>query len=170
MTMTSYPLRQTTLHLPLLAFGLSVLAPAARADIPAQARQAIQRICDHAASSYQRGDAAGFMASHSPSFVAKEVNGRTATLHQEQVWLTKSLTRKGLHKVIHCRVSELTLQGSRAKAILHWEFIVHHVSSSSAPAYTSKRNYDEQTIWQKSPQGWLETSADMTQDISEYKR
>lgn len=170
MTMTSHLFRRIVLPLPLLAFGLSILAPAAHADTPAQTRQAIQRICDHAVSSYHRGDAAGFMASHSPSFVAREVNGRTATLHQEQVWLTKSLTRKGLHKVIHCRVSEVTLQGIQAKAVLHWEFIVHHVSSSTAPAYTTKRNYDEQTVWQKSPHGWLEASADMTHDILEYKR
>ncbi len=170
MPLNLYLFRQIVLPLPLLAFGLSVLAPAARADAPAQTRQAIQRICDHAVSSYQRGDAAGFMANRTPGFAERSTGGEITTLRQEKAWQMKHITRKGLHKVIHCRVSEVTIQGSRAKAVLHWEFITYHPRSSSAPAYTLTRKYDEQTTWQKSPQGWLEASADMTHDILEYKR
>lgn len=170
MTMTSHLFRQIALPLPLLAFGLSILAPAAHADTPAQTRQAIQRICDQHISSYQRGDTAGFMANRSPDFAERSTSGVTTTLRQEQAWQMKHITRKGLHNVIHCRISDVTLQGSRAKAVLHWEFITYHTRSSSAPAYTLKRNYDEQTTWQKLPQGWLEASADMTRDVIEYKR
>jgi len=153
-----------------LIAGASALTPIARADTPAQTRQTIQAVCNRAAASYERRDASGFMAMHSPNFTARNVTGRKATLSQERAAIAKAMTRKGVYEAAQCLVSPVVFQGSRAAVVLHWRFTTHHARSSSVPAYTMVRAYDEQTTWEKVPQGWQEDSADMTRDVAEYKR
>ena len=162
--------RHSALHLPLIIFGFNAFAPTAQADTPAQAQQAIQKVADRIAASYESQDVARFTAGHSSSFVVRNVQGRTATLRQEQDTFKRGMKGRKTPLAVHCRVSQVTVKGSQAAAVLHWSFADHHARSASVLKYTYERDYDEQTLWQKSPHGWVEASADMTRDTVQFKR
>ncbi len=163
-------LRRNALPLTVMVFGIGALAPAACADTPAQARQAIQKVADRIAASYKSGDITSFMAGYSSDFVSRNVVGHKFALQNQQVASTETVKNRKMAASIRCRVAQFTLKGNQATAVLHWFLINHHARSSSTLKYTWERTYDEQTVWRKSPQGWQVVSADMTSDTTQYKR
>lgn len=150
--------------------GTLALTPIARADTPAQMRQAIQAVCDRAAASYGRRDLAGFMAMYSPDLLVRNVEGNPATFRQLQSGLKILLARNGPNATGRCTVSQVTPQGLGARAVLHWHYLIHRPRSKSAPAYTIMRSYEATAVWKKLPGGWKEASADVTHNVIEYKR
>jgi len=119
----------------------------AQADTAAQARQAIQAVCDRAAAGYGRRDLSGSMTMFSPVFVLRNVTGRKVNFRQNQASVASAFASDEYSTVAHCTVSEVVPEGNQARAILHWHYITHHSRSASAPAYTIMRDYEERTIW-----------------------
>lgn len=141
-----------------------------RADTPAQVQKAIQAVCDHSVASTARRDLAGFMAMYAPDFTASNISGRKSNYRQIQAGVASTFARNDYHGVGHCTVSQVVPLGNQARALLHWHYTTVHTRSASAPAYTYTRDYVEQSVWKKLPNGWHETSSQMAHDVIDYRR
>lgn len=153
-----------------LMAGDLIPAPTARADTPAQTRQAIQTVVERATASYGRRDLFGFLAMFSPNFVVRSVGGRKETFRREQAGIASLFARNDYTAAAHCTVSQVVLQGDQARAIMHWHYVTHFSRSAAAPAYTVVRDYEDQATWKKLPGGWREVAADQTHDTTDSKR
>ncbi len=153
-----------------LGFAALTCPAKSRADTPAQTQKAIQAICDRASASVARRDLAGFMAMYAPDFTLKNVVGRKSNYRQLQASMADVFARDDYHEAGHCTVSQVVPLGNQARALLHWHFTDRHARSASAPAYTYARDYVEESVWKKRPDGWHETSAQMTHDTIDHQR
>ena len=143
---------------------------AAYADTPAQAQKAIQAACNRAAVSYARRDLSGFMGMYSPGYVSRTVTGRRGNFRQLQAGIARAFARENDSATARCVVSQVSAQGGVEGAVVRWHFVTRIGRTASAPAYTLVRDYEEQSVWNKSGGGWRQTSADMTRDTLTYRR
>ncbi len=155
----------------LLLGSAALICPAkARADTPAQVQKAIQAVCDHAAACTARRDLAGFMAMYAPNFMERNVGGYKENFRQVQAGAANAFARDNYPSMGHCTGSQVVPLGNQARAILRWHYTAHTLCSSSTAAYTYTRDYEEQSVWRKLPNGWHEIGAQITHDMSDYRR
>ncbi len=155
----------------LLAVALSFifLRPfTARADTPAQTQKAIQAVCSRAAVSYQRRDLSGLIAMYAPNFTLTNVAGRKTNFRQSLAGIANLFARDNYKTTASCTASQVVTQGSQARVVLHWHYASRKLHAS--PAYTTTRDYQEQSLWKKTAAGWQEASADMVHDVVDYRR
>ncbi len=100
----------------------------------------------------------------------RSVSGSKFTLQQDKAATAKHFARNDYRDSIRCYVSDVTVRGNQAQAILHWHYVVHYVRSAAGPTYTEIRDYQEQTLWKKLPSGWHAVTADETRNIFDYHR
>jgi hypothetical protein len=139
-----------------------------QADTPAQTQKAIQVACNHAAASFDRRDLSGFVALYAPNFTEESVPGRKSNRLQLIAGTASFFANNNEKTTSSCTVSQVVLQGSQAKAILHWDHITR--SLRLVPAYTILRDVQVRTIWKKTAGSWQEASADVTRSVVEYRR
>ena len=150
--------------------GFLASSNSVQADTPAQVQKAIQAACDRATFSYQQRNLAGYNAMFAPEFSAAAVTGRRTNFLQNQANAADAFANNKQTITARCTVSQVVLQGNKAKAILQWHYVSHHFRSASTPAYTITRDYQEQALWKKSSSGWQEVIGQMTHDVIDYQR
>jgi len=135
-----------------------------------QAKHSIQIICNRAAMSFQNRDLLGFMAMYSPNFTVTSVPGHVTNFRQTQSGIANTFANNHCSAIVRCAVSQVVPQGKYAKVVSRWHYVIHYTSSSAAQAYTIVRDYEEKSIWEKSPLGWHEATSDITHDVLDYRR
>lgn len=153
-----------------LGFAALTCPAKSRADTPAQTQKAIQAVCDRASASVARRDLAGFMAMYAPDFTLRSVGGYRENFRQIQAGMANAFARDELHDVGHCTVIQVVPAGNQARVVLRWHYMDHRTRFASAPAYTFTRDYEEQSVWRKLPNGWHEASGQLTHDVIDYRR
>lgn len=165
------PLRCTATFIALV-FGpviLNYLTPA-QADTPAQARYAIQVVCNRAAMSFEKRDLSGFMAMYSRNLTIRSVPGIITDFRQTQSGVTNAFANNHYSATVRCTVSQVVPQGKGAKVVLRWHYVSHYTNGVAVQKYTIVRDYEERSFWQKFPPGWREMSSDIIHDVLSYER
>ncbi len=102
---------------------ISLHLSTAQADTPVQTQKAIQAVCSRAAVSYQRRDLSGLIAMYSPAFLVRNVSGRKVNSRQNMAGFANIFAKDDFHASAVCTASQVILQGTQARAILHWHFV-----------------------------------------------
>ena len=141
-----------------------------QADTSAQVGRTIQTICNRASTSFGKRDLSGFMAMYSPSFTLTSIPGRVTNYRQTQAGVANAFADNHYSATVRCIVSQVFVQGNHAKAVLNWHYVSRYTSNSPSQRYEIRRDYEEQSLWEKSSRGWLEVASDITHDVLDYHR
>jgi ketosteroid isomerase-like protein len=147
----------TRLPAALLAAGVTCVAAApVRADTPAQARAAIQKVLDGWNAAAARKDIAGMFAHHTPDHVSFGSDGTKEPLADVRAQFVRILPtiRKAEGKTV---IRSLTLKGDTATVVTDSVGTVVFAADPKTKGETTFRTVSsERTLWVKRNGAWLE--------------
>lgn len=141
-----------------------------RADTPAQVGQAIQAVCNRATASFGKRDLSGFIAMYSPALTVRSVPGHVTDFRQTQVGFANAFANPHYRGTAHGTVLQVVPQGNHARAVLRWHYVSRYTGSLPSQNFMIVRDYEEQSLWEKSSRGWVETVSNISHDVLDYRR